>query len=78
MFKVLYRCNRTIERHTNSPLADSRRRYLEHLAAGGASPSMMRNAAALLYRAVQLLDLEANRPVKRTEAGWAILADTTG
>jgi hypothetical protein len=31
MFKVLYRCNRTIEPHTNSPLADSRRRYLEHL-----------------------------------------------
>jgi len=40
MCKVLYRCNRTIERHSNSPLADSRRRYLEHLAAGGASPSM--------------------------------------
>jgi hypothetical protein len=67
MFKVLYRCNRTIERHTNSPLADSRRRYLEHLAAGGASPSMMRNAAAPMYRAVQLLDLDVNRPVKRTE-----------
>jgi hypothetical protein len=47
MFKVLYRCNRTVERHTNSPMADSRRRYLEHLAAGGASPNMMRNAAAL-------------------------------
>ena len=31
MFKVLYRCNRNIERHTNSPRADSRRRYLEHL-----------------------------------------------
>jgi hypothetical protein len=28
---------------------------------------MMRNAAALMYRAVQLLDLEANRPVKRAE-----------
>jgi len=42
MFKVLYRCNRTIERHTNSPLADSRRRYLEHLAAGGASPNSRR------------------------------------
>jgi hypothetical protein len=25
MFKVLYRCNRTIERHTNSPLADPTR-----------------------------------------------------
>jgi hypothetical protein len=35
MFKVLYRCNRTIERHTNSPLEDSRRRYLEHRRAFG-------------------------------------------
>jgi hypothetical protein len=34
MFKVICRCNRTIERHTNSPLADPRRRDLEHLAAG--------------------------------------------
>jgi hypothetical protein len=25
MFKVLYRCNRTFERHTNSPLADPTR-----------------------------------------------------
>ena len=25
MFRVLYRCNRTIERHTNSPLADPTR-----------------------------------------------------
>ena len=25
MFKVLYRCNPTIERHTNSPLADPTR-----------------------------------------------------
>ena len=34
-FKILYRCNRTIERHTNSPLADWRRRYLEHRRAFG-------------------------------------------
>ena len=54
MFKVFYRRNRTIERHTNSPLADPRRRYLEHLATGGASPSMMKNAAALIYRAEPL------------------------
>ena len=67
MFKVICRCNRTIERHTNSSLADPRRRYLEHLAAGSANPNMMRNAAALMYRAVQLLDLEVDRPVKRTE-----------
>src|SRR5258705_160449 len=71
MFKAICRCHRTIERHTNSPLAHARRRYLEHLAAGGANPSMMRNAAALMYRAVQLLDLEVDRPVKRTEVEQA-------
>ena len=32
-----------------------------------AQASMMRNAAVLIYRAVRLLDLEASRPVKRTE-----------
>ena len=31
MFNNLYRCPRTIARHENGPLAESRRRYLEHL-----------------------------------------------
>jgi len=33
MFNTLYRCPLTIARHENGPLAESRRRYLEHLAA---------------------------------------------
>jgi hypothetical protein len=35
MFKTLYRCPRTVARHENGPLHESRRRYLEHLAAQG-------------------------------------------
>ena len=33
MFNILYRCPRTIARHETGPLHESRRRYLEHLAA---------------------------------------------
>ena len=32
MFNTLYHCSRTVARHENAPLAESRRRYLEHLA----------------------------------------------
>ena len=37
MFNTLYRCPRTIARHENGPLAESRRRYLEHMASQGAA-----------------------------------------
>ena len=37
MFKTLYRCPRTVARHENGPLHESRRRYLEYLAAQGAA-----------------------------------------
>jgi len=40
MFTVLYRCNLTIERHTNSPLADSRGDNREHLAEAGYEPEL--------------------------------------
>jgi hypothetical protein len=33
MFNILYRCPRTVARHENGPLHESRRRYLEHLSA---------------------------------------------
>jgi hypothetical protein len=39
MFKTLYRCPRTIARHENGPLNESRRSYLEHLAAEAFSSS---------------------------------------
>ena len=37
MFKTLSRCPRTVARHENGPLQESRRRDLEHLAAQGAA-----------------------------------------
>jgi hypothetical protein len=55
MFNTLYRCPRTIARHENSPLAESRRRYLEHLAAQGAALHTIRAAAGAIYRATVLL-----------------------
>jgi len=47
MFKTLYRCPLTIARHENGPLAASRRRYLEHLAAQGAAFHTIKDAAGL-------------------------------
>jgi hypothetical protein len=34
MFNILYRCPRTVARHENGPLHESRRLYLEHIATG--------------------------------------------
>jgi len=39
MFKTLYRCPRSVGRHDNGPLHESRLGYLEHLAAQGGCPS---------------------------------------
>ena len=47
MFNTLYRCPRTIARHENGPLAESRRHYLEHLAAQGAAIHTIRAAAGV-------------------------------
>ena len=51
MFKTLYRCPRTVARHENGPLHESRRRYLVHLAAQGAALHTLRGAAGIIYRA---------------------------
>jgi hypothetical protein len=37
MFNILYRCPRTVARHENGPLHESRLLYLEHLSAQGAA-----------------------------------------
>jgi hypothetical protein len=37
MFNTLYRCPSTVARHENGPLHESRRSYLEHIAAQGAA-----------------------------------------
>lgn len=52
MFKTLYRCPRTITRHENRPLYESRRKYLEHLAAQGSSLKTMRVAAEVINDAL--------------------------
>jgi hypothetical protein len=57
MFDTLYRCPRAIARHENGPLAESRRRYLEHLAAQGAAIHTIRAAAGVIYRATILMKL---------------------
>ena len=67
MFKTLYRCPRTIARHENGPLADSRRLYLEHLAAQGAALHTIRAAAGTIYRATTLMKLDESGPVERKD-----------
>jgi len=76
MFETLYRCPRTIARHQNGPLHDSRLRYLEHLASQGTTVHTLRTIAGVLYRAAICMRLDESRPVERTEIeraakGWA-------
>ena len=63
--QLLYRCPRTIARHENGPLAESRRRYLEYLAAQGAAIHTIRAAAGVIYRATILMKLDGSSPVER-------------
>ena len=51
MFETVYCCPRTIARHENGPSSESRRAYLEQLAAQGSSRHTLRVAAAVIYRA---------------------------
>ena len=67
MFNTLYRCARTVARHENAPLAESRRRYLEYLAAQGAAIHTIRAAAVVIYRATILMKLDESSPVERKE-----------
>ena len=67
MFNTLYRCPRTVARHENGPLHESRRRYLEHLAAQGAALHTLRGAAGIIYRAAIWMKLDESSPVERKE-----------
>jgi hypothetical protein len=67
MFTTLYRCPRTIARHENGPLHESRQRYLEHLAAQGAALHTLRGAAGIIYRAAIWMRLDESSPVERKE-----------
>ena len=71
MFNTLYRCPRTIARHENGPLAESRRRYLEHLAAQGAAIHTIRAAAGVIYRAVTMMKLDESSSVERKDVEHA-------
>jgi hypothetical protein len=65
MFNTLYRCTRTIARHQNAPLAKSRRRYVEQLAAQGAAIHTIRATAGVAYRAPVLMKLDESSSVER-------------
>lgn len=67
MFNILYRCPRTIARHENGPLHESRRRYMEHVAAQGATLHTLRAAAGVIYRAAIWMKLGESSPVERKE-----------
>ncbi len=51
MSNVPCRSPRTVARHENGRLHESRRRYLEHVAAQGAALHTLRGAAVTIYRA---------------------------
>ena len=67
MFKTLYCCPRTIARHENGHLYESRCAYLEHLAAQGSSRKTLRVAAEVIYRAAVYLRLDSSSPVERSD-----------
>src|SRR5260370_1655817 len=71
MLNTIYRCPRTIARHEHGPLSESRRRYLEHLAAQGAAIHTIRAAAGVIYRATILLKLDESSPVERKDVDRA-------
>jgi len=67
MFNILYRCPRTVARHENGPLHESRRRCLEQVAAQGAALHTLRGAAGIIYRAAIWMKLDESSPVERKE-----------
>jgi hypothetical protein len=71
MFNILYRCPRTVARHENGPLHESRQRYLEHLSAQGAALHTLRGAAGIIYRAAIWMKLDDSSPVERKEVELA-------
>lgn len=59
----------SLSTHENAPLAESRRRYLEHLAAQGAAIHTIRAAAGVIYRAAMMMDLDQSSPVEPALSG---------
>jgi hypothetical protein len=73
MFKTLYCCPRTIARHENGPLYESRRAYLEHLAAQGSSRKTLRVAAEVIYSAAVYMRLDSSDNSGREASGLEFL-----
>jgi hypothetical protein len=48
-------------------LAESRRRYLEHLGSQGAAIHTIRAAAGVIYRATMMMKLDESSPVERKD-----------
>ena len=71
MFKTLYGCPRTIARHENGPLCESRRTYLEHLAAQGSPRKTQRVAAEFVYSAAVHMGLDPSARVERSDVELA-------
>ena len=65
MFKTLYRCARTATRHESGPAAQSRLKYLEYLAEGGAGLHSLRANAGVIYRSAVCMNLDDTSPVER-------------
>ena len=63
MFEQLFVQPFTLARHRAGPMLDERRRFLSHLADGGLSRRGLRNVAASLLRAIDMLGL-TRRPVE--------------
>jgi hypothetical protein len=67
MFNTLYRCPRIAVCHKNGPLAESRCRYLEHLASQGAALHTIKVAAGVIDRATMMMGLDEFGPVERKD-----------
>ena len=76
MFEILFHYPRVLARHVNGPLAEERRRYLDHRAAQGTPRSTLLRYATELLVVASSLKLEAKHPVgpgqiQRAARGWA-------
>jgi hypothetical protein len=74
---TLYRCLRTIARHENGPLYESRRIYLEHLAAQGSSHKTLRVVAEVIYRAALYMRLDSQADLITSGAHFTGLPGVT-
>jgi site-specific recombinase XerD len=71
MFEILFHYPRVLARHVSGPLAEERRRYLDHRAAQGTPRStLLRYATELLVVASNLV-LKPRHPVRPGQIQWA-------